>query len=68
MRYILVVFILAAFISLAIGSEKSAMPEHPVIRPYPGSVLAKNMSKHYSFASYDFIVLNPAIGRDTKKM
>lgn len=45
------------------GSDK----EHPMIRPYPGSVLAKNMSKYQKYGSYDFYYKNPQNNRREKK-
>ncbi len=39
------------------------IPEHPVIKPFPNSVLAKNMSKYNKFDQFEFTVLS----KTTKK-
>ena len=41
--------------------------EHPLIRPFPGSVLAKNMSKHKNFDAYEFYYLNETTKKREKK-
>ena len=41
--------------------------EHPLIRPFPGSVLAENMSKHKNFDGYDFYYLNEKTKKREKK-
>ena len=41
--------------------------EHPLIRPFPGSVLAKNMSKYQKFHAYDFDYLNKQTNKREKK-
>jgi outer membrane protein OmpA-like peptidoglycan-associated protein len=41
--------------------------EHPVIRPYPGSVLAENMSKYEKFGSHEFRFKDEATGKSGKK-
>jgi outer membrane protein OmpA-like peptidoglycan-associated protein len=43
------------------------IPEHPLIRPYPGSVLAENMSKYSNFDAFDFTYTDPATGKQAKK-
>ncbi|MBN1551073.1 OmpA family protein [bacterium] len=45
----------------------AGIPEHPLIRPFPGSVLAENMSKHINFDAYDFRIKNPETGKNEKK-
>ena len=52
-------------LSFCVWAEE--IPEHPLIRPFPGSVLAENMSKHYDFDAYDFRVQNPDTGKNEKK-
>ncbi|MFO7976790.1 MAG: OmpA family protein [Candidatus Hydrogenedentota bacterium] len=44
------------------------IPEHPLIRPFPGSVLAENMSKHSDFEAYEFRVANPDTGKAEKRL
>jgi outer membrane protein OmpA-like peptidoglycan-associated protein len=39
------------------------IPEHPILKPYPNSVLAKNMSKYNKFDQFEFYVQN----KKTKK-
>ena len=41
--------------------------EHPLIRPFPGSVPAKNMSKYLKFNEYDFYYLNEQTQKREKK-
>lgn len=41
--------------------------EHPLIRPFPGSVLAKNMSKYQRFNAYDFYYMNKETNKREKK-
>lgn len=55
---ILVVFILGAKDHFA-----QDIPEHPIIKPFPNSVLAKNMSKYNKFDEFEFVVLD----KQTKK-
>jgi len=43
------------------------IPEHPLIRPYPGSVLAENMSKQSDFDAFEFAYTDPATGKKAKK-
>jgi len=43
------------------------IPAHPLIRPYPGSVLAENMSKYNSFDAFEFTYIDPATGKKAKK-
>jgi outer membrane protein OmpA-like peptidoglycan-associated protein len=55
----LLLFFIAFFLFLTITSIHAAeIPEHPFIRPFPGSVLAENMSKYNNFDSYKFYVIN----------
>ncbi|MBN1625699.1 MAG: OmpA family protein [Deltaproteobacteria bacterium] len=49
----------------AYAAEKVA--EHPMIRPFPGSVLAENMSKHKNFDAYEFYYLNETTKKREKK-
>jgi len=41
--------------------------EHPLIRPFPGSVLAQNMCKCSSFDMHEFFVTNPDSKKREKK-
>lgn len=41
--------------------------EHPLIRPFPGSVLAENMSHYNQFNAYEFYHLNETTKKKEKK-
>jgi outer membrane protein OmpA-like peptidoglycan-associated protein len=43
------------------------IPEHPVIRPYPDSVLAMNMSRYEDFGEYEFPTKDAKTNRTVKK-
>lgn len=49
----LLMLIIFAFPALA-----KDVKEHPLIRPFPGSVLAKNMSEYKNFNAYEFLYIN----------
>ena len=57
---LLIVIVLFLF---SINQFAQEIPEHPIIKPYPNSVLAKNMSKYNKFDQFEFKVLN----KKTKK-
>ena len=61
----LIVFI---FLFLFIPDELSAqdIPEHPIIKPFPNSVLAKNMSKYNKFDEFEFVVLDKGTKKKNK--
>jgi len=54
-------------VCLAAAGWAAEIPEHPLIRPFPGSVLAENMSKHNDFEAFEFRVTNPDTGKAEKK-
>ncbi len=55
----LLVFFTTLFLLLVIVPVHAAdIPEHSFIRPFPGSVLAENMSKYANFDSYKFYAIN----------
>ena len=56
--------VLAVFFFIAQVSFAKDIPEVPVIKPYPGSVLAKNMSNYEKYGEEEFSLINKA----TKKM
>ena len=60
MKYLrLLLFFITVFLLITTISIFAAdIPEHPFIRPFPGSVLAENMSKYTNFDSYKFYVTN----------
>ncbi|MCH7225390.1 OmpA family protein [Haloferula sp. A504] len=43
--------------------DAAEIPEHPLIRPFPGSVLAQNMSKHQRFGAAEFPVIDAETGK-----
>jgi outer membrane protein OmpA-like peptidoglycan-associated protein len=43
------------------------IPEHALIRPYPGSVLAENMSKYRDFDAHEFPVIDAATGKKSNQ-
>jgi len=60
MKYLrLLLFFITLFLLITtIPASAADIPEHPFIRPFPGSVLAENMSKYANFDSYKFYVTN----------
>lgn len=55
----LFVLVTVLFLLLVIVSVHAVdIPEHLFIRPFPGSVLAENMSKYNKFDSYKFYAIN----------
>jgi outer membrane protein OmpA-like peptidoglycan-associated protein len=53
------IFFITIFLFITISHSYAAeIPEHSFIRPFPGSVLAENMSKYANFDSYKFYVTN----------
>jgi len=64
------IFLYFLLISLLCGGETTfaqEVKEHPLIRPFPGSVLAKNMSKYQKFNAYDFDYMNKQTNKRGKK-
>ena len=57
---------LAICVSLVVWAAE--IPEHPLIRPFPGSVLAENMCNHAKFEAFEFRVTNPDTGKAEKKL
>ncbi len=52
---------------LAVSVYAKTTKEHPLIRPYPGSVLAENMTNYSKFNAYEFYYLNEATKKREKK-
>ena len=67
MKHFKLLFLSILFIIFAIPVHAQETKEHPLIRPFPGSVLAENMSKHNSFDAYDFYYLNEKTKKREKK-
>jgi outer membrane protein OmpA-like peptidoglycan-associated protein len=63
------VVLLAVLLSFGLlhGSLVAEVPEHPVIRPFPGSVLAEAMSKHVRFDAHEFRYRDEATKQSTTK-
>lgn len=55
------------FLGSVIPIQAAEVREHPLIRPFPGSVLAKNNSKYEKFAAYDFYYVDEKTKRRMKK-
>lgn len=63
--FILAVLVLC-FVSGAMVFAAEEVPEHPLIRPFPGSVLAQNMSKYFKFETFEFRRTDPETGKMEK--
>lgn len=63
----LVMMLTVILVACVIPAAAEEMLEHPLIRPFPGSVLAENMSKHANFEAFDFPVRDPQTGRQEKR-
>ena len=62
MRMISGIFTLIAVMILAAGSVPASaqeVTEHPLIRPFPGTVFDQNRSEYRNFSEYDFRVGTP---------
>jgi outer membrane protein OmpA-like peptidoglycan-associated protein len=59
---------LSVFLMLfAVSVYAETTKEHPLIRPFPGSVLAENMSNYSKFNAYEFYCLNETTDKREKK-
>ena len=63
-KTLLVLLIICSFFSFGFAKD---IPKHPIIKPYPGSVLAQNMSKYQDFNEFEFTVLNKTTNKKEKK-
>jgi outer membrane protein OmpA-like peptidoglycan-associated protein len=57
------IIILITFILCTTDHFAQEIPEHPIIKPFPKSVLAESMSKYNKFDEFEFVVLD----KQTKK-
>jgi outer membrane protein OmpA-like peptidoglycan-associated protein len=57
---------LIAFILCTTDCFAQDIPEHPIIKPFPNSVLAKNMSKYDKFNEFEFVVMDKATKKKNK--
>ncbi|HBG14201.1 MAG TPA: hypothetical protein DDW96_02570 [Synergistaceae bacterium] len=65
--FLIVVAAMLTFYAMgAVSLAGEEVPEHPLIRPFPGSVLAQNMSKYLKFEAFDFRVTDPETGKVEK--
>lgn len=55
-----------SFFSGTVTLAAEEVPEHPFIRPFPGSVMAQNMSKYMKYDAFDFSVTDPETGKTEK--
>lgn len=60
-------FLSVFVVMFAVTVYAQPIKEHPLIRPFPGSVLAENMSKHKNFDAHDFYYLNEKTKKREKK-
>lgn len=60
-------FLSAFLMMFAATVFAEAIKEHPLIRPFPGSVLAEKMSKYDKFNAYDFYYINETTKKREKK-
>lgn len=63
--FVLIIVIFGSFPGKISAKEK--VSEHPLIRPFPGSVLAQNMSHYRNFDAFTFTVTDPTTKQKTKK-
>jgi OmpA-OmpF porin, OOP family len=64
LRFVMnITLIIIALFLFSTNQFAQEIPEHSIIKPYPNSVLAKNISKYYKFDQFEFKVLN----KKTKK-
>ncbi len=66
-RGLFVTILVALMVTWVIPVTAEEMLEHPQIRPFPGAVLAENMSKYARFEAFDFPVKNPETGKKEKQ-
>ncbi|MDT8273024.1 MAG: OmpA family protein [Desulfomonilia bacterium] len=67
MKHVKIVFFSLLLSIFAFSVHAQEVKEHPLIRPFPGSVLAKNMSKYQKFNAYDFEYMNKETNKREKK-
>lgn len=60
---IIAFFVLLFFTASPFPAMAEDVPEHPLIRPFPGSELSQRSSAHQNFNAFDFQVKNPQTGR-----
>jgi OmpA-OmpF porin, OOP family len=60
-------FMCVAVVLMTVPVTAGDIPEHPLVRPFPGSVLAENMSNHRTFDAYEFYCLDATTNKREKK-
>ncbi|HOP52272.1 MAG TPA: OmpA family protein [Synergistales bacterium] len=58
--------LLVCLLASPVAGAADDILEHPLIRPFPGSILAKNLSKYVAFEAFDFPVRDPGSGKREK--
>jgi len=61
------VLVIAVVLVACVVVWAAEVKEHPLIRPYPDSVLAQNMSKYRKFDQHEFYVMNENTKKREKK-
>ena len=62
--YSLIITIVIIFCTTSQYAQQ--IPEHPIIKPFPNSVLAENMSKYDKFNEFEFVVMDNATKKKEK--
>jgi len=62
--YLMILLSFFLFSSYEITAQD--IPEHPIIKPFPNSVLAKNMSSYDKFNEFEFVVMEKATKKKNK--
>jgi len=66
MKKFVVAFVILCTSALTVVTLAGEVKEHPLIRPFPGSTLNKNMCDYKDFDEYTFRVLDPKTKKETK--
>jgi OmpA-OmpF porin, OOP family len=56
--------LVAIVMSVSFAAWAASSKEHPLIRPYPGSVLSESVSKYSKFNAHKYLVKNLDTGKD----
>jgi len=67
MKHVKVLFFTLLLVVFAFSVHAKEAKEHPLIRPFPDSLLVKNMSKYQKFNAYDFYYMNKETNKRDKK-
>jgi outer membrane protein OmpA-like peptidoglycan-associated protein len=58
--------IIAVFVFCTTSQFAQKIPEHPIIKPFPNSVIAEKMSTYDKFNEFEFVLLNKATKKKEK--